>query len=92
MPYQRDPNELGALWLKESAKGEYMTGTIAGQAVVCFRVRSGSGKAPTWRVLTSQPRDGQSDETRRLDTRESARRPSRVDDVPPPSDDDLGGW
>ena len=56
---ERDPNELGALWMKESAKGEYMTGTINGVKVVCFKnTRKTSDNQPDWRVLKSQPRDG----------------------------------
>lgn len=81
MNRDRDPNEIGALWSRESAKGEYLTGEVNGVRVVCFRVTSGSDKAPTWRVLKSQPREGQSEGTRRLDTRESPRRSSRVDDA-----------
>lgn len=58
MAYERDPNELGALWLKSGAKGEYMTGTINGEKVVCFRnARKQSDKSPDWRVLKSVPRD-----------------------------------
>jgi uncharacterized protein (DUF736 family) len=54
-----DPNEIGALWLKESQRGEYMTGTINGVRVVCFRNdRKSSEKQPDWRVLKSQPRNG----------------------------------
>lgn len=56
MPNQ-DPNELGALWEKESPKGKYFTGTIAGQRVVVFRNdNKRNDKAPDWRVLKSQPR------------------------------------
>jgi len=56
---QRNPDELGALWLKSGAKGEYMTGTINGQPVVLFkndRKEPGS-KQPDWRVLKSKPRE-----------------------------------
>lgn len=63
MAYEKKPNELGALWLKNGARGEYMTGTIdiAGVPtdVVCFRVDSQNPKAPTWRVSKSTPRDQQ---------------------------------
>ena len=52
----KDPNELGALWLREGPKGEYMTGEVNGVKVVCFRNRSDNPKAPTWRVLKSQPK------------------------------------
>ena len=32
-----DPNEIGALWIKTGARGDYMTGTINGQPVVLFK-------------------------------------------------------
>lgn len=55
---ERNPDELGALWLKTGAKGEYLTGEIEGIGpVVCFPVDSRNPKAPTWRVLKSKPRD-----------------------------------
>lgn len=58
MAFTRDENELGALWVKTGAKGEYMTGQINGVAVVVFRngqKRPGS-KSPDWRVLRAKPR------------------------------------
>lgn len=55
---ERNPDEIGALWSKTSARGEYMTGTINGERVVCFRNdRQTSDKAPTWRVLKAKPRE-----------------------------------
>jgi uncharacterized protein (DUF736 family) len=54
---QRNPDELGALWIKSGAKGEYMTGTINGQAVVVFRNDRKQGNQPDWRVLKSRTRD-----------------------------------
>ena len=53
---EKDPNELGALWVKSGAKGEYMTGEVSGVRVVCFRNTSTSEKAPQWRVLKSTPK------------------------------------
>jgi uncharacterized protein (DUF736 family) len=56
----KDTNELGALWIKRSSKGEYMTGMVNGVPVVVFRndrKREGSN-APDWRVLKSKPQDG----------------------------------
>lgn len=51
-------NELGALWIKHSARGEYMTGTVQGIKVVVFKnERKTSDKAPDWRILKSTPRD-----------------------------------
>lgn len=52
-----NPDELGALWVKQSKNGEYMTGTVNGQNVVCFRNTSDNPKAPQWRVMKSKPRE-----------------------------------
>lgn len=76
MPFEKNPDDLGALWMKSGAKGDYMTGTINGQAVVCFRNTSDNPKAPAWRVLKSKPKDG-------------AERPTHNANVPP-SDDPFG--
>jgi uncharacterized protein (DUF736 family) len=59
MHYEKDPNEIGALWAKTSGKGvEFLSGTIDGVDVVCFKAKpTTSGKGPTWRVLKSQPRE-----------------------------------
>jgi hypothetical protein len=61
MPYEKDPNELGALWTKSGAKGDYMTGdiTVNGETikVVCFRAQKRGEKSPDWRVLKSVPRE-----------------------------------
>lgn len=55
----KDPNELGALWIKTSARGEYMTGTINGQAVVIFKNdrKAEGSKQPDWRVMKPKPKD-----------------------------------
>ena len=57
MAYEKNPDELGALWLKSGAKGQYMTGEIAGQKVVCFPNTKGGSTAPAWRVMKSKPRE-----------------------------------
>ncbi len=58
MAYEKDPNELGALWEKVGAKGPYMTGTIDGVKVVLFKNgHKQSEKSPDWRVLKSKPRE-----------------------------------
>jgi uncharacterized protein (DUF736 family) len=59
MEGQRNPDELGALWEKTSAKGVYMTGTIGGQAVVVFKNdrKAEGSKQPDWRVMKPKPRD-----------------------------------
>lgn len=72
-------DELGALWIKNGPKGEYMTGTlkIDGVAipVVCFTNQNKKdAKHPDWRILRSQPRPQQ--ENAQPGTEESA------DDVP----------
>jgi len=70
MAFEKDPNEIGALWVKTGQRGDYMTGTIevdggdrnGGQTikVVCFVVKKSSDKSPAWRVLKSVPREGAS--------------------------------
>ena len=58
MPSERDPNELGALWVKTGRRGDYMTGTINGVKVVVFKNdRKTSDKQPDWRVLKLEPRE-----------------------------------
>lgn len=53
---QRNPDEIGALWLKSGRNGEYWTGTINGQKVVVFpNNRKKSDKHPDMRVLLSRP-------------------------------------
>ena len=54
-----NPDELGALWIKTGSKGDYMTGTISGVAVVLFRNdrKAEGSKQPDWRVLKSKPKE-----------------------------------
>jgi hypothetical protein len=59
MAFEKNEDEIGALWMKHGSKGEYMTGTILGQPVVVFDARSKSPKGPSWRVLKARPRDAQ---------------------------------
>lgn len=54
---EKNPDEIGALWVKSGQRGEYMTGTINGQPVVCFKNDSDNPKAPAWRVLKAKPRE-----------------------------------
>lgn len=70
MPDQsRDPNELGALWVRVSQKGaRFMTGKVNGVDVVVFENKNKRGNAPDWRVFKSQSR------------KERAQRPQEQDD------------
>lgn len=63
MPNQ-NPDELGALWEKSSARGTYMTGTINGQAVVLFRNdrKAPGSKQPDWRVMKPKAKPAASDD------------------------------
>lgn len=54
---KKNPDELGALWMKTGSKGDFMTGTINGVNVVCFRNDRKTGNQPDWRVLKSKPRE-----------------------------------
>lgn len=56
----KDPQEVGALWKKESASGKaYLSGKIDGIGyVVVFRNKNKkSDKQPDYRILKSQPRE-----------------------------------
>jgi hypothetical protein len=54
----KNPDELGALWVKHGPRGDYMTGTIEGVgAVVLFANTSDNPKAPQWRVLKAKERE-----------------------------------
>lgn len=53
----RNPDEVGALWTKTGQKGEYMTGTINGVAVVCFKNDRKQGQQPDWRVMKSKTKE-----------------------------------
>jgi hypothetical protein len=63
MPFERDPDDLGALWEKSSAKGTYMTGKIGDQAVVIFKNdrKAAGSKAPDWRVMRPRKRGEDTD-------------------------------
>jgi uncharacterized protein (DUF736 family) len=53
----RDENEIGALWKKSSANGDYFTGTINGVNVVVFPNKyKTETKHPDWRVLKAKPK------------------------------------
>jgi len=56
---ERDPNELGALWEKQGARGTYFTGKIGDQPVVVFKndKKEAGSKAPDWRVLKPQKKE-----------------------------------
>lgn len=56
---KKNPDDIGALWVKQSERGEYMTGVINQQPVVLFRNdrKPEGSKQPDWRVLKSKPRD-----------------------------------
>lgn len=61
---ERNPDDLGALWLKESTRGVYMTGTVNGVPVVVFkndRKTPGSNQ-PDWRVLKAKPKTTPADD------------------------------
>ena len=59
MPFERDPNEIGCLWIKQSAKGDYFTGTVNGEPVVVFlnTKKAPGSKAPDYRILKPKPKD-----------------------------------
>lgn len=57
-------NDIGALWVKTSTKGQYMTGTIeiggVKTNIVCFlNTNKKEAKHPDWRILKSVPRENE---------------------------------
>lgn len=55
-------DKIGALWVKQSPKCEYMSGVIKINdeeiRIVAFkRDKKGNEKAPDWDILISKPRD-----------------------------------
>jgi len=60
----KNPDELGALWEKSSARGIYMTGTIGGQPVVLFRNdrKAAGSKQPDWRVMKPKQKAAAADD------------------------------
>lgn len=63
MPYEKNDDELGALWIKDKGRGPYMTGRINGESVVVFRNdKKTSDKQPDWRVLRAKTRDQRNDQ------------------------------
>lgn len=57
MPFEKDPDEIGALWIRSGSKGDFLSGTINGQDVICFRSKSSNPKAPAWHVKKSKPKE-----------------------------------
>lgn len=57
MAYEKKDGEIGALWLRSNDRGEYMTGEINGEKVLCQAIKSDNPKAPKWRVMKSKPRE-----------------------------------
>lgn len=55
MAFEKDPDELGVLWEKQSPRGTYFTGSIGDQKVVVFKNgHKKSEKAPDWRILKAK--------------------------------------
>ena len=62
MTYQKDPNEIGALWQKQSASGnEFMSGSIEIDGkqirIVCFANNKRKENQPDWKILISKPKE-----------------------------------
>lgn len=59
---EKNPDEIGALWKKTSAKSQYLSGSLEvnGQKIniVCFlNTRKQKESQPDYRILISRPRD-----------------------------------
>jgi len=59
---ENSSRKVGALWIKQGTKGEYMSGEllIDGQKfpIVCFKNEKLSEKHPDWSILRSKPLEG----------------------------------
>jgi hypothetical protein len=57
--FERDPNEIGCLWEKHGANGDYFSGVINGQKIVAFRNdrKKYGSNAPDWRILKARSRE-----------------------------------
>jgi len=58
----KNENQLGALWIKESEKGQFMSGYIEvnGEklSIVCFKNSyKTEDKHPDWEIIKSKPRE-----------------------------------
>jgi len=87
MPFKKDENELGVLWIKAAATGKvFMSGNVTcpacahEQRVVVFSTPSPKKheKMPDWRILKSEPRDGAAP----VSAAPRAGRPATSDDIP----------
>lgn len=57
MAFEKNPDEIGALWTRSNDRGDYMTGEIDGVKVICSPVKSDNPNAPAWRVKRSKAQD-----------------------------------
>jgi uncharacterized protein (DUF736 family) len=59
MAWEKDPNEVGAVWKKTGAKGEYLSINFKGEWFVAFATKSKgqSGKGPDYRIMIQKPRE-----------------------------------
>jgi hypothetical protein len=56
----KDPNEIGAMWIKKGNHGDWLSGHVTLDGVkhdiVCFFNDRKTGNQPDWRVLKSVPK------------------------------------
>lgn len=85
MPYEKDPNEIGALWYKTYGNGkQYMTGKLTIGSleliIVCFQNASKQKDThPDWRVLISKPKEQEPPQQVKPPPRQTA---SPTEDIP----------
>jgi uncharacterized protein (DUF736 family) len=63
MPFEKDPNEIGALWVHDGNKGQWFSGsvTVGGTTtkIVIFATNAKGEKAPTHRILIAKKKEGE---------------------------------
>ena len=59
MPFEKDPNEKGAIWKRIGARGEWLSICINDEWYVAFPTNSKgrSGKGPDYRIMLQKPRE-----------------------------------
>jgi hypothetical protein len=56
-PYKKDPDEVGAIWVKQGAQGEYLSLSMNGQYFVAFKNKfKKEAKHPDWVIKKSKPK------------------------------------
>ena len=78
-----DDNQIGSLWVKTGAKGEWLSGNVLGQNVVVFRnSRKPEGSnQPDFRILKARPKPDATATRAKYAEAQAARGPVTDDEI-----------